>query len=74
MECKQLFNNKVEGIKWVKFDKKQRSNALNEDVKRIVIKWWIEKTKIGPNMKGIVCCLVVTKTWEKHATHFLQES
>jgi hypothetical protein len=25
-------------------------------------------------MKDIVYCLVVTKTWEKHATHFLQES
>jgi hypothetical protein len=25
-------------------------------------------------MKDIVYCLVATKTWEKHAAHFLQES
>ncbi len=70
MECRQLLNNKVESIKWVKSDRKQRSNALSEDVKCIVIKWWTEETKVSPNMKD-VCHLVATKTWEKHARHFL---
>jgi hypothetical protein len=70
MECGQLLNNKVESIKWVKFDRNQRNNALSEDVKCIVIKWWIEETKVSPNMKD-VCRLVATKTWEKHAILFL---
>ncbi len=66
-----MLNNKVEGIK---SDKKQRSNALSEDVKHIVIKWWIEYTRVSPNMKDVVRHLVVTKKWGKHAVHFLQES
>jgi hypothetical protein len=53
VECKQLLNNKIEGIKWVKFDLKKKNNALCEDVKCIVIKWWTKETKVNPNMKDI---------------------
>jgi hypothetical protein len=54
--------------------KDPKNQGNRRDVKRIVIKWWIEESKVRPNMKDIVYCLVATKTWEKHAIHFLQES
>jgi hypothetical protein len=44
----------MEGVKWVKFDRKQRSNAISDIVKQIVMKWWIEKTKVSPNV-ALVC-------------------
>jgi hypothetical protein len=54
----------MEGVKWVKFDRKQRSDAINEIVKQIVIKWWMEETKVSPNVKDVVCHLISTNNWE----------
>jgi hypothetical protein len=40
-EHRQILNNEIEGMKWVKFDKKQRNDAISESVKQIVIRWRI---------------------------------
>jgi len=41
MEHRQISNNEIEGMKWVKSDKKQQSDAISESFKQIVIRWWI---------------------------------
>jgi hypothetical protein len=41
MEHMQILNNEIERMKRVKLDKKQQSDAINENVKQIVIRWWI---------------------------------
>jgi hypothetical protein len=33
MECKEPLNNEIEGVKWVKSNRKQRSDAINESAK-----------------------------------------
>ncbi len=45
---RQLLSNELEGTKWVKFDRKQWSNAIIENVKQIVLKWWTEETRVSP--------------------------
>jgi hypothetical protein len=68
-----LLDNEMEGMKWVKSDRKQQSNAISEIVKQIVIKWWIEKTKVSLNVKD-VRHLISINNWENHVVHFLQEN
>lgn len=74
MERRWLLDNEMEGLKWVKSNRKQRSNAISEIVKQIVIKWWIEETKMSLNVKDVVRHLISTNNWEKHVAHFLQEN
>jgi hypothetical protein len=64
----------MEGVKWVKFDRKQWSDAISEIVKQTVIRWWIENTRVSPNVKDVIHHLISTNNWEKHVIHFLQES
>jgi hypothetical protein len=71
VEHKQLLDNEMEGVKWVKFDRKQWNDAICEIIKQIVIKWWIEKTKVNCNVKDVVRHLISTNNWEKHVAHFL---
>ncbi len=40
-------------MKWVKPDTKQQSDAINDIVKQIVIRWWIEETRVNPNAKDV---------------------
>jgi len=74
MDHKQLLDNDVEGIKWVKYDKKQWKDALIDNAKEIVTKWWTKETRVSLNVKDVVCWLVSTKTCEKQIVHFLQKS
>jgi hypothetical protein len=70
----RLLNNELEGTKWVKSDGKQWSDAIIENVKQIVLKWWTEKTRVSPNAKDVVRHLITANNWERHVNHFLQES
>jgi hypothetical protein len=54
--------------------KKQQKDALIDNAKEIVTKWWTEEIKVSPNVKDVVCQLVSTKTCEKHIAHFLQKN
>jgi len=73
-EHRRLLSNQLEGTKWVKSDRKQWSDAIIENVKQIVLKWWTEETRVSPNAKDVVRHLITANNWERHATHFLQES
>ncbi len=73
-ERKRLLNNELEGVKWVKFDRKQWSDTIIENVKQIMLKWWTKETRVSPNAKDVVRHLITTNNWERHAIHFLQES
>jgi len=74
MEHKELLNNETIGVKWVKFNRKQQNDAMNENVKQIVVRWWTKETRVSPNVKDVVCHFVSPNIWEKHAIHFLQEN
>jgi hypothetical protein len=64
----------MEGVKWVKSDRRQQSNAISEMVKQIVIRCWTKDTKVRPNVKDVIHHWISTNNWEKHVIHFLQES
>jgi len=60
-------------MKWVKTNRKKWCDTLSDNVKQIVIRWWIKETKVNLNMKDAVRHLTNPNTWEKHVAHFLQE-
>jgi hypothetical protein len=51
MEHRELLNNENVGVKWVKYDRKQWSDAISESVKQIVVRWWTKETRVSPNVK-----------------------
>ncbi len=58
-------------MKWVKTNRKQHSDALNDNVKQTMIGWWTKETRVSPNVKDVVRHLIASNTWEKHVVHFL---
>jgi hypothetical protein len=72
MEHMQILNIETEGMKWVKFDKKQQNDAISESVKQIVVSGgYLEEIRVSSNVKDVVHHLIFPNTWEKHVVHFL---
>jgi hypothetical protein len=45
-----------QGECWVKGDyKRLKKDAVFEDVKAIVAKWYFEETRVNPNKKDVLC-------------------
>jgi hypothetical protein len=59
---------------WLSSKKAKRANALYELHKKIVLDWWSTKTTFSPNHKDIVRRRIKVKSYESHATHYLQIS
>jgi hypothetical protein len=57
-----MLDTKHEGEHWGKRDKKIKNDAIFEDVKTIVAKWYFEETRISPNKKDVLCCRIAHKT------------
>ena len=72
--CRQLLDAKEEYECWAKGDRKPRKDSIPEDVKFLVVKWYLEETRTSPNMDSVVWCLIGRRQWEHHPTHLLQES
>lgn len=70
MEHKELLNNETIGVKWVKFNRKQQNDAMNENVKQIVVRWWTKETRVSLNVKDVVCHFISPNTWEKTCYSF----
>jgi hypothetical protein len=69
-----LLSDELEGAKWVKSNKMKYNDAISENVKQIVLKWWTKETRVSLNAKDVVRHLIIANNWERHVTHLLQES
>ncbi len=70
-ECRQLLESEVEGMKWVKTNRKQQSEALNDNVKQTMIGWWTKETRVSPNVKDVVWHLTASKYLGKVCCSFV---
>ncbi len=51
----------------------KRSYIISEEVKELVILWWITKTTMSLNWKDVSRKQIATKTFEEHLTHYLKD-
>ena len=71
---RQLLDAKQDKECWAKGDRKPRKDSIPEDIKDLVGKWYLEETRVSPNMHNVVRHHIGRRQWEHHATHLLQES
>ncbi len=59
---------------WGGLPKKHRCDVVNDEDRELIMKWWETSTIVSPNQKDKKRQRTVPKTFEQHATHYLQES
>ena len=69
----RFIDNTAEAF-WNPPKKATRSDALAVEVRLLVIEWWTVETTVSPNQKQVRRLHIGVKMYEKHATHFLEES
>ncbi len=64
----------MDRVIWALCDKAKREGVLSLEVSNVIVKFWIDNTRVNPNMKDVVRRQIVQKSWESHLAHLLLES
>lgn len=59
---------------WGSLPKKHQCDVVNDEDRELIMKWWETSTTISTNQKDVKRRRIAPKTFEQHATHYLQES